>query len=429
MNLEIKRLQGLGVIETCTHEPGEFVSPIFLRPKKNGAFRMILNLKDRNPFIEYQHFKMDSLDTCLRLMTPGVFMASLDLSDAYYSVPVHKDSRKYLKFEIDGILFQYCSLPNGLSSAPRVFTKLLKPAFASLRQMGHVLSAYLDDSFALGQDYTQCYEAIWATFNMLTDLGFNINMKKSVLEPCQILPHLGFIIDSRQMHVSLGPDKLKAIKQACAQLQETDQPTLRHLAQVIGKLVAAFPGVTFGPLHYRQLEQAKIEGLRQEHFRYHHKTTLSEGAKHELDWWIAHLHSCPRKIVRPNPDITLQTDASQKGWGATITLGNVMAPVQGGTTGGRWPQKHVGKHINVLELSAVLFGLQALCRKVRQASIHVQIDNTTAVAYIQAMGGTHSVTCNKVALDIWHWCQQRDIWLTASHIAGVDNITADHESR
>ena len=49
---------------------------------------MILNLKGLNRHIEYHHFKMDTLWSAVRLMTPQCYMASLDLKDAYYSVPI-----------------------------------------------------------------------------------------------------------------------------------------------------------------------------------------------------------------------------------------------------------------------------------------------------------------------------------------------------
>lgn len=54
-------------------------------------------------------------------------MASIDLKYAYYTVLISKDDHKYLKFKFNGRLYQYTCLPNGLSCAPRVFTKLLKP--------------------------------------------------------------------------------------------------------------------------------------------------------------------------------------------------------------------------------------------------------------------------------------------------------------
>ena len=50
---------------------------------------MILNLKQLNEFVSYYHFKMDTIQTALKLMRPGCFMASVDLKDAYYRrIPV-----------------------------------------------------------------------------------------------------------------------------------------------------------------------------------------------------------------------------------------------------------------------------------------------------------------------------------------------------
>jgi hypothetical protein len=48
---------------------------------------MILNLKQLNEHVAYHHFKMDTIQTALKLMHPSCFMASVDLKDAYYLVP------------------------------------------------------------------------------------------------------------------------------------------------------------------------------------------------------------------------------------------------------------------------------------------------------------------------------------------------------
>ena len=119
---EIQKLLQKGVIIPSVHEEGEFMSTIFLRSKKDGSYRTILNLKKFNEFVQYRYFKMDTLDTVIKLMTPGCYMASIDLKDAYYLLPIHKDHQKFLKFKFKGTLYQYTCLPNGLSSAPRIFT-------------------------------------------------------------------------------------------------------------------------------------------------------------------------------------------------------------------------------------------------------------------------------------------------------------------
>ena len=51
-------------------------------------------------------------------------MSSLDLKDAYYSVPIHATSNQFLKFRYKGIMYKFLVFPNGLSTCPRRFTKL-----------------------------------------------------------------------------------------------------------------------------------------------------------------------------------------------------------------------------------------------------------------------------------------------------------------
>ena len=90
------------VIVETQHELGEFMSNISLRPKKDGRFRVILNLKKFNNFVRYKHFKLDCVMTCINMMKENCYMASIDLRDAYYSVPVCSRDQKYLKFEWNG---------------------------------------------------------------------------------------------------------------------------------------------------------------------------------------------------------------------------------------------------------------------------------------------------------------------------------------
>ena len=58
-------------------------------------------------------------------MTPGCFMTSIDLKDAYHCVPIYKEHQKYLKFQWSGCLYQFTCYPNGQACCPRKYTKLL----------------------------------------------------------------------------------------------------------------------------------------------------------------------------------------------------------------------------------------------------------------------------------------------------------------
>jgi hypothetical protein len=62
------------------------------------------------------------------------------------------------------------------------------------------------------------------------------------------------------------------------------------------------------------------------------------------------------------------------------------------------------------------------------AHIKLLMDNASAVAYINKMGGTHSQGLAKLAIDLWEWCFQKDMMVSAQHLPGYLNVRADQES-
>jgi len=419
---ELDKLLKKGVIKETTHCEGEYISTIFIRPKKDGTYRLILNLKNLNEHVEYHHFKMDTLQSAIRLMKRNCYMASVDLRDAYYSVPIDEEYQKFLRFSWRGKLFQFTCLPNGLSCAPRLFTKILKPVYATLRKQGHLNVGYIDDSYLQGDTIQECQTNVTDTCCLFTKLGFIIHPVKSVLQPVQTLVFLGFVLNSVRMTVCLPPEKIFRVKEQCSKLISSATISIQELAEAIGLLVSSFPGVLYGPLFYRHLEHDKTMALRQNKGNYQAHIKLSQDSLAELQWWCNNIETADYPICTPNAkiDVTLYTDASNKGWGAVMS---------GEKTGGRWTDTESDNHINCLELMAILFGLKAFCTHMKSVHIRVYSDNTTAVNYINSMGGTHSMECNSVAKEIWLFCITREIWLSAAHIPGKDNIQADKESR
>ena len=167
---------------------------------------MILNLKKFNKFVNYQHFKMESLFNVINLIRPNVYMASIDLKDAFFSVPIHNDHQKYLKFTF-GDLFQFTPMPNGYGTAVRIFTKISKIPFGHLRSQGHNSAVYVDDSYLQGDTYQSCLANILDTIKLLRELSFVIHPDKSVLTPNQATVFLGFVISSKHMTLSLTDER------------------------------------------------------------------------------------------------------------------------------------------------------------------------------------------------------------------------------
>ena len=423
VDMEIQKLLQKNVIELSEPEGGQFISNVFTRPKKDGGHRMILDLSELNRCIVYRHFKMDTLDTARNLVTPHCYMASLDLRDAYYSVPIAEEFRKFLKFLWKNRLYQYKALPNGLSAGPRLFTKILKPPFSKLRSIGHMITGYIDDTFIVSPSQEGTGKAVRDTAGLLESLGFIIHPEKSVFTPKQEIEYLGFVINSVNMKVQLPATKRQEIKAACSSLLTKETHRIKTVASVIGKLVAAFPAVQYGPLYYRTLEKEKTIALRNNGGHFDRKMQLSWAAKNELQWWLDHIDTAFSKITRGAPDLEIASDASGLGWGAT-----------NGTTdiGGRWKDADrliAPDNINYLELLAAFLALKSFCSRLRNQHIKLNIDNTTAVAYISHMGGSKSQVCNDLAKELWLWCISRCIWVSVSHLPGIQNVTADRKSR
>ena len=202
-------------------------------------------------------------------------MASVDLKDAYYSVPIASEDRTFLKFEWEGNYYQYTCLPNGLACAPRLFTKILEPIYADLHSVGHVSKGHIDDSFLVGYTRSACEQNIQDTVECFDSLGFVIHPEKSVLIPTQELEFLGFLLNSISMTIRLPPSKAAHVKLACENLLLKTKVTIRELAHVIGLLVSSLPGVQFGRLHYRQLEKDKSWALQLCKGNYDGPVTLS----------------------------------------------------------------------------------------------------------------------------------------------------------
>ena len=123
---------------------------------------MILNLKKNYKFANYKHFKMESINV-INLITPNVYMTSIDLKDAFSSVCIRNNCAKYFKFMF-GNLFQFTSMSNGYGPGLRIFTKMSKVPFQHLRSQGHNSVVYVTDSYLQGDiTYQSCHTNIFDT--------------------------------------------------------------------------------------------------------------------------------------------------------------------------------------------------------------------------------------------------------------------------
>ena len=409
-----------GAITQVTPITNQFVGHIFLREKKDGGQRPVFNLKRLNTAVEYKHFKMEGLQMMKTVIQQGDWLIKLDLKDAYFCVAMNAHHKKYLRFKWQETLYEFQCLPFGLGSAPRDFTKLLKPVIAFLRRLGMRLIIYLDDILIMNQREQELLQDGKTTVNLLEHLGFIINVKKSIPIPQKKLEFLGMMIDSETMMMSLPERKVTQVTEKCTQLLKNQSCTIQELAELIGTLSSTMMAILPAPLQYRHLQMLKTKELMKSQ-TYSSSLQLTTQCKQELRWWLLHLkHVNGRTIISSHPDLVIETDACLQGWGATTGSRTVR---------GHWTEAERIEPINALEMRAVWLALQAFTKQEKYNHVHIRTDNVTTVSYINKKGGTKSDRLVTIAKDLWNFCLKEEMIITAEYLPGRNNTVADALSR
>ena len=222
---------------------------------------------------------MENISLIKDLVSPADFLASFDLKEAYFSIPIFSLIAK-ICFFWGGELFQFTCIPIGYSLAPRVFTKVLKPvlAFIHFKDISAIIS--IDDILVIAVTADEYRQYRSLLIERLESLGIKINFEKSHLTPRQILVFLGFTIDTTCMKLFLLDVKVTKVKSTCQTLLDKEV-SLVEIAHVTGLLVSAFPAVHYPLLFYRSIEYCKSRELHEGAF-FDKVVSLSTQSKTDL---------------------------------------------------------------------------------------------------------------------------------------------------
>ena len=355
---EIMSLLDKGAIEELdprSLSPG-FYSRLFLVPKTDGSHCPVFDLKSLNQFVHKEKFKMTTPRTVTNAMHKGDWAVSIDLKDAYFHVPIHVRSRRLLRFAIatnDGLrVFEFRALPFGLTSAPRVFTKVILPLGHHAHLHAVCLLQYLDDWLLRSPNKSLLARQTSWLLDIIRRVGFVVNVAKSQLTPTQRLIHIGV-----EYHLDLGlmfppMTRVQKFEDKISTLMSVPITTAYFFLSLLGLLSSATDAIPLGRLHLRPLQLYLLS----------HWAPASKDLKalipvkhdlldHHLRWWLD--RKCTRAgmlLDIPEAQTHLFTDASESGWGAHLDKHQVS---------GSWSTREATLHINHLEMLAVLYALRA----------------------------------------------------------------------
>ena len=139
--------------------------------------------------------------------------------------------------------------------------------------------------------------------------------------------------------------------------------------------------------------------------------------RRDLEWWLDHERlELGVALDQVSPRLDLWSDASDMGWGAH--LGEEV-------TSSLWSPEELDFSINVRELLAIERALHCFAPQVRNSSVAIFADNSTAIAYLRNQGGTQSLLLNSIAQRILRWSETLPVQLTPQFIMSHHNVLAD----
>ena len=262
-----------------------FYSRLFLVPKPHQRWRPVIDLSRLNTFLHVEKFKMETPESIRTSLVPGEWVSSIDLSDAYLHIPIHPNSRKYLRFCYKAQVFQFTSLPFGLATAPQVFTMIVKEVKLMALSRGLRIHQYLDDWLIRSQSQEESQRDTQAVVDLSQSLGWIINQEKSELKPTQVFSFVGYEYHLDSALVRPTHERWLKLQDLILQLKSKRVLTARCLMSLIGLLASTEKMVPEGCLHMRP-----FQFHLKEHWRY------PQSLDNLLPWTeaiVAHLDCSP----------------------------------------------------------------------------------------------------------------------------------------
>ena len=420
----ITQLLKEGRIHECSRKPIA-VNPLSVSIQASSKKRLILDLRKVNLHLWKQLFKFEDLKTTRLYLEKGKFLFSFDLKSGIHHIDIFPAHTDYLGFSwaIGPITkyYKFLVLPFGLSSAPYIFSKIMRVLVKKWRSEGKEIIVYLDDGLGLGNSLSEAKTHSQAVHNDLIQAGFITNEEKSYWNPQQYCQWLGFILDTSKGVIGPVHSKLLRIIDSITWVKLSGVKILnvKTLASLIGQIIAMSPAL--GNVT-RLMTRSMLTNVQTAETWYS-SILLSTETMGELQFWeqnILNLKAIPMKT-----DCTFQkvvySDASGVG------AGGYIVEVSGALAHGSWDENQRHKSSTWRELKAVQIILKSFIPLLAGSSVKWFTDSQNVVRIIEV--GSGKTELQEMAYSIFALCVEHGISLKVDWVPRSLNDKADHLSR
>ena len=407
------------------------VSALGAIPKKDGDKVRIIHDCSRpvgsalNDFAHSSPFQFQKLQDAVDLITPGCYLAKLDLASAYRSVRIHPSN-----YPATGIAWNFqgsptetfmvdTRLPFGARRSPEVFHELSQAIRHMMHAEGHKgVVAYMDDFLLTADTSELCQAALNALMRLVRQLGFAINYSK-VEGPTQRLTFLGVTIDTVTMTMELPEAKIRDLTQDLQSVFSSIKVSKRQLQSLAGKLNWASQCIYGGRFHLRRLLD-RIATMRCPW----HRSRVTIEMRLDIDWWLRFLRTFngTMPLVDCRPATPISIDACMEAAGAFNQGDWVYTHWQT-----HWPRA-ASLHINYKEVLALEPAVTRWSHLWAGKKVFIHSDNQAAVAIINKGSCRDSFVMQSLRRVFWASATY-NFRLKAVYYPGASNVVADAVSR
>ncbi|CAL8087458.1 unnamed protein product [Orchesella dallaii] len=379
-----------------------YSSPVILRPKPNGDWRLVNDYRYVNQLTVNDGFPMKRIDDMLRMLSEAKYLSTIDLEKGFWQVKLRDSDKKFTAFQTRKGLYHYNVMPQGLKNSPATFQRLMNKV---LRGLDAFVFVYQDDILIFSKNFEEHLLHISTVMERLKNANLTIKSDKCQFGRDQV-KFLGHMISTKG--ISRNPEKVKAITELSP---PTTRKQLRSFLGAVGWFRHFIPNMASLSEPLYKLLSPKTK------FKWNQDANISfEALKKAASSDITLLHP------DFNKPFVLRTDASDCGVGAVLLQeneDNQELPIAFASKALSTSQKNYSAAEK--ECYAVIFALEKFREYLDGATFAIQTDNT-AITYLHTMKNTNS--------RLMRWCWKLQEWSPSiSHIKGWDNMLADYLSR
>ena len=411
----VNDLLRLDLIEELACKPN-IINPLSVSIRSSGKQRLILDLRHVNQFLYKQKFKCEDLGVATQLFDRNYYLFKFDLKSGYHHIEIFPDHRKFLAFEWDfgnGVsrYFQFCVLPFGLSSAPYIFTSILKPLQKSWRSQGIPIAIFLDDGLGGGTDFVSAKVNSLVVHSDLLKSGFVPNEEKSLWEPVQVITWLGVVLDTIDGTIKATEERIEKLNAGLVELLSCQPPRKVHVkrvASVTGQIISLSPCVgSVARIMTRFLFSVVNSARSWESEVFPSDDSLSE---------ISFLNSKVCWSVQSLPVKVTFSDASNSACGAFVKNSNLVFHQN-------WSPVERAQSSTWRELKAVCLALEAFASHFSGVKVIWYSDNQNVESILQ--NSSREADMHQLALLVIQICLEFHISLEVKWIPWELNAKAD----